>query len=69
MDLSRAVYSRDLKIVPPNNPIDLQLLKLIDFHLLRWSAQQRLFWRGRRPVVRNYSVQAATAKLSRGRDV
>ncbi len=43
MDLSRAVYSRDLKIVLPNNPIDLQLLKLIDFHLLRWSAQQRLF--------------------------
>ena len=30
-------------IVPPNNPIDLQSLKLIDFHLLRWSAQQRLF--------------------------
>jgi hypothetical protein len=29
--------------VPPNNPIDLQSLKLIDFHLLRWSAQQRLF--------------------------
>ena len=26
-----------------NNPIDLQSLKLIDFHLLRWSAQQRLF--------------------------
>jgi hypothetical protein len=23
--------------------IDLQSLKLIDFHLLRWSAQQRLF--------------------------
>jgi len=39
----RAVYSRDLKIVPPNNPIDLQLFELIDFHLLRWSAQQRLF--------------------------
>jgi hypothetical protein len=30
-------------IVPPNNPVDLQSLKLIDFHLLRWSAQQRLF--------------------------
>ena len=29
--------------VPPNNPVDLQSLKLIDFHLLRWSAQQRLF--------------------------
>jgi len=29
--------------VPPNNPIDLQSLKLIDFHLLRWSAQQLLF--------------------------
>jgi len=29
--------------VPPNNPIDLQSLKWIDFHLLRWSAQQRLF--------------------------
>ena len=26
-----------------NTPIDLQSLKLIDFHLLRWSAQQRLF--------------------------
>ena len=30
-------------IVPPNNPIDLHSLKLIDFHLLRWSARQRLF--------------------------
>ena len=30
-------------IVPPNNPVDLQSLKLIDFHLLRWSARQRLF--------------------------
>jgi len=30
-------------IVPPNNPVDLQSLKLIDFHLFRWSAQQRLF--------------------------
>jgi len=30
-------------IDPPNNPVDLQSLKLIDFHLLRWSAQQRLF--------------------------
>src|ERR1700736_1725836 len=29
--------------VPPNNPVDLQSLKFIDFHLLRWSAQQRLF--------------------------
>jgi hypothetical protein len=29
--------------VPPNNPVGLQSLKLIDFHLLRWSAQQRLF--------------------------
>src|SRR5215471_16400590 len=29
--------------VPPNNPVDVQSLKLIDFHLLRWSAQQRLF--------------------------
>jgi putative transposase len=26
-----------------NTPLDLQSLKLIDFHLLRWSAQQRLF--------------------------
>jgi hypothetical protein len=26
-----------------NNPIDLQSLKLIDFHLLCWSAQLRLF--------------------------
>jgi hypothetical protein len=24
-------------------PIDLQSLNLIDFHLLQWSAQQRLF--------------------------
>jgi len=32
-----------LATVPPNNPVDLQSLKLIDFHLLRWSAQQRLF--------------------------
>ena len=29
--------------VPPNNPIDLQSLNLSDFHLLRWSAQQRPF--------------------------
>ena len=26
-----------------NTPIDLQSLKLIDFHLLRWAAEQRLF--------------------------
>jgi hypothetical protein len=26
-----------------NTPTDLQSLKLIDFHLLRWSAQRRLF--------------------------
>ena len=32
-----------LVTVPPNNPVDLQSLKLIDFHLFRWSAQQRLF--------------------------
>ena len=32
-----------LVTVPPNNPVVLQPLKLIDFHLLRWSAQQRLF--------------------------
>ena len=31
------------RTVSPNNPVDLQSLKLIDFHLLRWSAQQRLF--------------------------
>src|SRR5215813_5772141 len=31
------------KIVPPNNPVDLQSLKLIDFQWLRWLAQQRLF--------------------------
>jgi len=40
---ARASASGSRSIVPPNNPIDLQSLKLIDFHLLRWSAQQRLF--------------------------
>jgi hypothetical protein len=37
------LFCQKLTSVPPNNPIDLQSLKLIDFHLLRWSAQQRLF--------------------------
>jgi hypothetical protein len=37
-----AAESRVSLRVPPNNPIDLQSLKLIDFHLLRWSAQQHL---------------------------
>jgi len=40
---ARASASGSRSIVPPNNPIDLQSLKLIDFHLIRWSAQQRLF--------------------------
>jgi hypothetical protein len=39
----RKPFSNSGITVPPNNPIDLQSLKLIDFHLLRWSAQQRLF--------------------------
>jgi hypothetical protein len=42
-DYLRQVSLAPSRTVPPNNPIDLQLLKLIDFHLLRWSAQQRLF--------------------------
>ena len=37
------VNSRKVATVPPDNPSDLQSLKLIDFHLLRWSVQQRLF--------------------------
>ena len=38
-DVRRALFDGPSKIIP----IDLQSLKLIDFHLLRWSAQQRLF--------------------------
>src|SRR5260370_41781927 len=40
---ARKRFQANFESVPPNNPIDLQSLKLIDFHLLRWSAQQRLF--------------------------
>jgi hypothetical protein len=37
------LYSCNARLSLQNTPIDLQSLKLIDFHLLRWSAQQRLF--------------------------
>ena len=41
-------------------PIDLQSLKLIDFHLLQWSAQQRLFTVPRRPHLDAQDLGPAT---------